>query len=68
MEKQLGDRQEDIIKWKLLLTLSGNGMVSSQILIRDPFKNKNETKIMINPVLGIRGHRNYMKKYSGPIN
>lgn len=43
-------------------------MVSSQILIRDPFKNKNETKIMINPVLGIRGHRNYMKKYSGPIN
>lgn len=70
MEKQLGDRlrQEDIIKWKLLLTLSGNVVVDSQILIRDPFKNRNETRIMINPVLGIRGYRNYMKKYSGPIN
>lgn len=70
MEKQLGDRlrKEDIIKWKLLLTLSGNVVVDSQILIRDPFKYRNETRIMINPVPGIRGYRNYMKKYSGPIN
>lgn len=45
-----------------------NGVVGSQILIRDPFKNRNETRIMMNPVLGIRGHRSYVKKYSGPIN
>lgn len=41
---------------KCKLLISSSIYLDSQILIRDPFK-KNETRIMINPILCIRVHR-----------
>lgn len=41
---------------KCKLLMSSSIYLDSQILVRDPFK-KNETRIMINPILHIRVHR-----------
>lgn len=37
-----------------LLRISRSGVVYSQIFIRDSFKKRNETRLMINPILHIR--------------
>lgn len=54
MKKKQGDRlgQEDINKCRLLISRSG--VVDSQIFIRDSFKKRNETRVMINPILHLR--------------
>lgn len=54
MEKKRGQATAGGHKCKLLI--SSSIYLDSQILIRDPFK-KNETRIMINPILHIRVHR-----------
>lgn len=61
MEKQ-GDRlgQKDVGKCKLLGNVAIVGMgwsVHKYSLESNPFKNRDETRIMFNPALGTRGHK-----------